>query len=109
MAASTNDIESFVNMVKLGTYKIPELQNEYAKLKDEVEDIDYKKTMAKNALEDMNNQITILRRTLSQLSTVCNNKRNEIVYLQIGVQALEGHVQGLMSDSEQEIENETHS
>ena len=69
MAASTKDIESFVRMVKIGTYKIPELQNEYAKLKGEVEVIDYKKTMAKHALEDMNNQITILCRTLS---IICN-------------------------------------
>jgi hypothetical protein len=56
-------------MVKIGVYKIPELQNEYAKLKDEVEAVDYKKTMAKHALEDMNNQITILCRTLS---IICN-------------------------------------
>jgi predicted transcriptional regulator len=55
---TTDNIDWFVNMVKLGTYKIPELQTEYAKLKDEVEAIDYKKTMAKHALEEMNNQIT---------------------------------------------------
>jgi hypothetical protein len=36
---TTDNIEWFVNMVKLGTYKIPELQNEYAKLKDEIESI----------------------------------------------------------------------
>jgi hypothetical protein len=56
-------------MVKIDVYKIPELQNEYAKLKDEVEAVDYKKTMAKHVLEDMNNQITILCRTLS---IICN-------------------------------------
>jgi hypothetical protein len=43
MAASTNDIESFVNMVKIGTYKIPVLQNEYQKIKNELEVIDHKK------------------------------------------------------------------
>jgi hypothetical protein len=107
MAAAIDKIDWFVNMVKIGTYKIPELQNEYAKLKDEVEAIDYKKTMAKHALEDMNNQITILRRTISQLSTVCNNKRNEFAYLQFGVQVLEEHVNGLNNQNQQqeEIEN----
>src|SRR5437588_7152627 len=104
MAASTNDIESFVNMVKLGTYKIPELQNEYAKLKGEVEAIDYKKTMAKHALEEMNNQIICLHRTISQLSTTCNNKSNEIVYLQNEIQGLEGYVHGLNSQSQQQEE-----
>ena len=94
-------------MVKIGVYKIPELQNEYAKLKDEVEAVDYKKTMAKYALEDMNNQIICLHRTISQLSTTCNNKRNEMAYLQFGVQVLEEHVNGL--NSQQEIENETYS
>ncbi len=83
MAASSNDIESFVRIVKIGTYKIPELQNEYAKLKGEVEDIDCKKTMAKHALEEMNNQIICLHRTISQLSTTYIKKRNEMAYLQI--------------------------
>jgi len=78
MAAAIDKIDWFVNMIKIGAYKIPELENEYAKLKDEVEVIDYKNTMAKHALEDMNNQITILRRALYQLSATCNNKRNEI-------------------------------
>src|SRR5690242_17437412 len=78
MAAAIDKIDWFVNMIKIGAYKIPELENEYAKLKGEVEAIDYKKTMAKHALEDMNNQITILRRALYQLSATCNNKRNEI-------------------------------
>jgi len=91
--------------MKLGTYKIPDLQNEYAKLKDEVEAIDYKKTMANHALEDMNNQITILRRALYQLSATCNNKRNEIACLQFGIQELEGYVNGL--NNKAEIKNET--
>jgi chromosome segregation ATPase len=106
MAAAVDKIEWFVRMVKIGTYKIPELQNEYAKLKDEVESIDYKKTMAKHALEDMNNQITILRKIISQLSATCNNKRNEIVYLQFGIQELEGYIHGLNSQSQQQQENE---
>ena len=67
MAASTKDIESFVNMVKIGTYKIPELQNEYQKIKNEVEVIDHKKVVSKHALEEMNNQIICLHRTISQL------------------------------------------
>jgi chromosome segregation ATPase len=111
MAAAIDKIDWFVNMVKLGTYKIPELQNEYAKLKGEVEDIDYKKTMAKHALENMNNQITILRRTISQLSATCNNKRNEIAYLQFGIQELEGYIHGLNNQNQQqeEIQNERYS
>ena len=62
--------------------------------------------MAKYALEDMNNQIICLHRTISQLSATCNNKRNEMAYLQFGVQVLEEHVNGL--NSQQEIENETY-
>jgi chromosome segregation ATPase len=101
MAASTNDIQSFVRMVKIGTYKIPELQNEYQKIKTEVEVIDHKKVMSKHELENMNNQITILRRTLYQLSAACNNKRNEMAYLQFGVQELEGYIHGLNNQIQQ--------
>ena len=49
-----------------------------------------KKTMAKYQLDDMNNQI-------SYLNKISFNKRNEIAYLQIGVQELEGHIHGLQN------------
>jgi predicted transcriptional regulator len=54
----TKDLEWFIHMVNIGTYKIPEIQKQCTKIKDELEAIDYKKTMAKYQLEDMNNQIT---------------------------------------------------
>ena len=44
--------------------------------------------MAKYQLDDMNNQITYLNK-------IRYNKRNEIAYLQIGAQELEGYVRGL--------------
>jgi hypothetical protein len=56
----------------------------------------------------MNNQISILRRTMYQLSATCNDKRNEITYLQNQIQALEGYVYGLENHNQQqqEIQNE---
>jgi predicted RNA-binding protein with EMAP domain len=81
--------------------KIPQIQKQYAKVKDELEAIDYKKAMAKYQLDDMNNQITYLNR-------ISYNKRNEIAYLKIGVQELEGYVHGLKNHNQQqqEIQNE---
>jgi hypothetical protein len=56
--------------------------------------------MAKHQLDDMNNQITYLNK-------ISYNKRNEIAYLQIGVQELEGYVHGLENhNQQQEIRNE---
>jgi hypothetical protein len=49
----------------------------------ELEVIDYKKAIAKHQLHDMNNQITYLNK-------ISYTKRNEIAYLQIGAQELEG-------------------
>jgi len=69
-------IEWFVNMVKIGAYKIPELQKQYAKLKDEVEIIDERKVRSKHELDKMNNQITYLQRNLYQLSADYNYKRS---------------------------------
>ncbi len=82
-------------------YKIPEIQKQYAKVKDDLEAIDYKKAIAKHELENMNNQITYLNK-------ISYNKRNEIAYLQIGVQELEGYVRGLgnHNQGQQEIQNE---
>jgi hypothetical protein len=57
-------------------------------------------------LENMNNQITYLRKIISQLSVACNNKRNEIACLQFGIQELEGYANGL--NNQQEVENETY-
>jgi len=44
--------------------------------------------MAKYQLDNINNQITYL-------SKISFNNRNEIAYLKIGVQELEGYVHGL--------------
>ena len=52
----------------------------------------------------MNNQISFLRRTMYQLSTTCNDKRNEIAYLQAQIQVLEGYVCRLKNDCQQKIE-----
>jgi predicted nucleic acid-binding Zn-ribbon protein len=97
MAAANNNIEWFVNMVKTGAYKIPEIQNQYAKAKDELEVIEYQRVMSKHELDNMNNQIIFLRRGMYQLSTSCNNKRNEIAYLQNQIQVLGGRINGLKS------------
>jgi peptidoglycan hydrolase CwlO-like protein len=88
-------------MVDIGTYKIPDLQKQYAKLQDEVQVIDHQKAIAKHQLDDMNNQISYLNR-------ISYNKRNEIAYLQIGAQELEGYVRGLENHNQQqqEIQNE---
>ena len=87
-------MEWFVNTVNTGMYKIPEIQKQYAKIKEELEAIDYKKTMAKYQVDDMNNQITYLNK-------ISYSKRNEIVYLKIGVQELEGYVHGLENHNQQ--------
>jgi hypothetical protein len=86
----TKDLEWLVHMVDIGTYKIPEIQNQHAKIKNELEAIDYKKTMAKYELQNINNQIAILNRDT-------HNKRNEISYLQFEVQELEEYLHGLES------------
>ena len=99
-----NNIEWFVNMVKTGTYKIPDIQKQHAKAKDELEVIEYKRVMSKHELDNMNNQIILLRRSMYQLSTTCNNKRNEIAYLQNQIQVLEEYVCKLKNDSQQKIE-----
>src|ERR1051326_4575307 len=44
---TADNIEWFVNMVNIGTYKIPDLQKQYANLQDEVQIIDHQKVMAK--------------------------------------------------------------
>ncbi|MGB8034767.1 MAG: hypothetical protein WCF03_13210, partial [Nitrososphaeraceae archaeon] len=101
---TADNIEWFINMVNIGTYNIPDLQKQYSKLQDEVQVIDHQKVVSKAELDNMNNQITYLRRALNQLSATCNDKRNEIVYLQNQIQVLEGYVCRLKNDSQQKIE-----
>ena len=96
-------------MVDIGTYNTPDLQKQYSKLQDEVQVIDHQKVMSKAELDNTNNQISILRRTMYQLSATCNDKRNEIAYLQAQIQALGGYVTRLKSDNQQQkIENEVY-
>ena len=102
-------------MVNIGTYNIPDLQKQYAKLQDEVQVIDHQRVVSKAEFDNMNNQISILRRTMYQLSTTCNDKRNEMSYLQAQIQALEGYVNGLKNRNQQqqqqqeEIQNESYT
>jgi hypothetical protein len=83
--------------------KIPQIQMLFSKVKDELVAIDYIKALSKYQLDDMNNQITYLNK-------ISYNKRNEIAYLQIGVQELEVYVHGLENHNQQqqqkEIQNE---
>ena len=95
---TADNIEWFVNMVDIGTYNIPELQKQYAKLQDEVQVIDHQKVVSKAELHNMNNQISILRRTMYQLSATCNDKRNEMGYLKNQIQVLEEYVCKLKND-----------
>jgi hypothetical protein len=108
---TTDNIEWFVNMVNTGTYKIPEIQKQYEKAKDELEVIEYKRVMSKHALDNMNNQVMLLRRSMYQLSTTCNNKRNEIAYLQNQIQVLRSQINGLNNRNQQqeEIQNESYT
>jgi hypothetical protein len=94
-------LERFIHTINTSVYKIPEIQKQYAKIKDELEAIDYKKAIAKHQLHDMNNQITYLNK-------ISYSKRNEIACLQIGVQELEEYVHGLENHNQQqhEIQNE---
>jgi hypothetical protein len=97
-----NNVEWFADAIEIGAIKIPEIQKQYAKVKDELEAIDYKKAIAKHQLDDMNNQITYLNK-------ISYSKRNEIASLQMGVQELEGYVHGLENhnqEQQQEIQNE---
>jgi hypothetical protein len=57
--------------------------------------------MAKYQLDDMNNQITYLNK-------ISYSKRNEIEYLKIRAQELEGYVRGLENHNQQQhkIQNE---
>jgi DNA-binding CsgD family transcriptional regulator len=59
-AITADNIEWFVNMVNIGTYNIPDLQKQYAKLQDEVQVIDHQKVVSKAELDNMNNQIYLM-------------------------------------------------
>ena len=83
-----NNVEWFVEAIETGAIKIPDLQKQYAKLQDEVQVIDHQKVVSKAELENMNNRISILRRTMYQLSATCNDKRSDIAYLKNQIQVL---------------------
>ena len=94
-----NNVEWFADAIETGAIKIPEIQKQYAKVNEQLEAIDFKKAMAKHQLDDINNQITYLNK-------ISYNKRNEIAYLQIGVQELEGYVHGLENHNQQQHQQE---
>ena len=109
-AITADNIEWFVNMVNIGTYNIPDFKSS-TKVARRIQVIDHQRVVSKAELDNMNNQISILRRTMYQLSATCNNKRNEIAYLKNQIQVLEGYVNGLKNHSQQQqkIQNESYN
>jgi hypothetical protein len=61
---TADNVEWFAKAIETGAIKIPEIQKQYAKIKEELEAIDYKRAIAKHELESMNNHITILNRDI---------------------------------------------
>jgi hypothetical protein len=59
-------------------------------------------------LNNTNNQITHQLITMPQLSSTCNDKGNEITYLQAEIQQLEGYLSSLRNRSQQKLENESY-
>ena len=53
-----DNVEWFADAIETGAIKIPEIQKHYAKVKDELEAIDYKKALAKYQLESVTNLMT---------------------------------------------------
>jgi hypothetical protein len=78
----------------------------FVKAKDELEVIEYKRVMSKHELDKMNNQIILLRRSMYQLSATCNNKRNEIAYLQNQIQVLQSQSNELENRNQQQQQEE---
>jgi Mg2+ and Co2+ transporter CorA len=76
------------HLYKLHSFYKEEIQKQYSKIKDELEVIEYKRVMSKHELDNMNNQIVLLGRSMYQLSATCNNKRNDIACLQNQIQVL---------------------
>jgi hypothetical protein len=50
-----DNVEWFADAIETSAIKIPEIQKHYAKVKDELEAIDYKKVLAKYELESVTN------------------------------------------------------
>jgi hypothetical protein len=53
-----DNVEWFADAIETGAIKVPEIQKYYAKVKDELEAIDYKKALAKYQLESVTNLMT---------------------------------------------------
>jgi chromosome segregation ATPase len=97
---TTDKIQWFVNIARIGAYKIRDPEG-VCKAERQLEVIDNKKLVSKHELEDINNRTAYLRIIMSQLSTTCNDKGNEIAYLQNEIQQLEGYLSELKSNSQQ--------
>jgi uncharacterized small protein (DUF1192 family) len=66
-------------------------------------------SVSKHEVEDINKRIAYLRIVVSQLSATCNDKGNEIAYLQNEIQQLEGYLSGLRNNCQQQkLESETY-
>jgi tryptophanyl-tRNA synthetase len=75
------NLEWFVNMVLVGAYKIPALDNEYKSLKNDIGKLEYKKQLLNTDIANMKNKIATLKEDESAYEETCDAGKEDIQYL----------------------------
>jgi transposase len=87
-----SNLEWFVNMVLIGAYKIPSLDDEYKSLKNDIGKLEYKKQLLSRDIGNMKNKIATLREAESAYEETCNAGKEEIQYLNYKKEQLQDFV-----------------
>jgi hypothetical protein len=98
------NLDWFVNMVLVGAYKIPSLDNEYKNLKNEIANLEYKKERLQADVQALNNKTSTLRSVKCSYQQECDNKKEDIDYLNNHKEQLEDFVASFKSGNKRYLE-----
>jgi DNA-binding CsgD family transcriptional regulator len=75
------NLEWFVDMVLVGAYNIPSLDNDYKNLKNDIGSLEYRKERLNTDIGNMKNEIATLRQAESAYKEACDARKEDIQYL----------------------------
>jgi tryptophanyl-tRNA synthetase len=99
-----SNLEWFVNMVLVGAYKIPSLDDEYKNLKNEIANLEYKKERIQADVQALNNKTSSLRSVKCSYQQEYINKKQEIHYLNNHKEQLEDFVASFKTGDKKYLE-----
>jgi chromosome segregation ATPase len=94
-------VEQAVNLLKIANNDLPLVEHKCERLKREVDDLEAEKGNSARILQELNDQIATMRKTLDRYQLSCKEQRLELTKLQMQKVRVKGLVDSFQDNNEE--------